>query len=922
MLQQQPETHQTYEQTSIGLFNLPHEVIFFILSFLRPEDVISFSRTSKSGKVFAQDQVLWEMFYKSRFPDHYPILARVKKYGAHEKENTIYWFNQFISRYFTSPERLLGLLLLGKQIPDAFIYNFYKALLFTKENTHLNCSSNPIKISEKALAIINNKKIKDYFRLKLAIAYHFNTKVITSLANKLNHWEWVWLWAVRYKNAEIEMLARGKFSKKPNYVIRQKISEQLALYAITVSDEAEISILIQEGLSVNHVFSYEGNITLLQKAVLIKNPEMVELMLSLGADVTLRDENGDTPLYYAVTTMNTLYERIYETASLRITSALLQAGANVNVPNEYGLTPFHCAVNSGSNVIVQMLLGDSTPDIHLADSLGNTPLHRLVVSREPVSGYSIVYRQPALEIINQLITTKEVINRPNFDGYTPFHQALRFGSIKTVQLLINLGADIHGEIPEGKSYLHLIAENTKYFNELLLLAIKYFGVVAYHDERDSNGNTPLHLAAMVGNVDGVKKMRAPENVNYQNSDGHTPLHLAVRCKHPDAMTMVRYLLRSKLMLELQDKCGCTVLHELANLRFISNNYAEVQKKRAVLNQLIVLINAGVPLDAQNSLGQTALHISIKQRNSDFTKTLLAHGADITKTNALGESPAIVAFNSHKEFFSLMLQQGLVFIKQCINAVDEENNTLLHEMAKEKESEKLKSYLTLTLNAGLDPNFLNTKKQTPLHIAVANLNYTAVRCLIGKGAICTLEIAKILNSKRNSMLMRPRKARDAIVKSLRCGNYFAQAIQSIQNPPHAILTFFKGKDYNSFLLDSRKEDAELFNELMITYLTSHDLTDSQKLKLIRHVKNTINPIDTLSLRLAQNVVLLLASGSIFNKAYPDALEFVKTYEEKCKKLDTLKDQFMISQAQRMLENYCNLYEIKKEDQKAIAQIPRY
>ena len=60
MLKQQPETHQTHKQGSIALFNLAHEVIFFILSFLRPEDVISFSLTSKSGKFFAQDQVLWE----------------------------------------------------------------------------------------------------------------------------------------------------------------------------------------------------------------------------------------------------------------------------------------------------------------------------------------------------------------------------------------------------------------------------------------------------------------------------------------------------------------------------------------------------------------------------------------------------------------------------------------------------------------------------------------------------------------------------------------------------------------------------------------------------------------------------------------------------------------------------------------------
>lgn len=914
MLKQQPETHQTHDQTSTALFDLAPEIILLILNFLRPEDLIAFSLVSKNGKVFAQDHVLWERLYKSRFPEHYPILARVKKYGAPQEENTIHWFTQFIPRYFTSPERLLGLLLLEKQIPRAFLYSLYKALLFPKENTHSNVASNPMKISKKALEIITNNEIEAYFRLKLAIAYHFERELIKNLANKLNCWEWVWLWAVRYKNAEIEMLARGKFSKKPNNAVRQKIAEKLALYAVKIGDEAEVLMLIQEGLSVNHVFSYEGNITLLQKAVLIKNPEMVELMLSLGADVTLQDENGDTPLYYAVTTRNTLHKMVYKKASLRITSALLQAGADVNVPNEYELTPFHCAVNSGSDAIIQMLLDDGTPNIHLADEIGNTPLHYLVVSREPVNGYSVVYRQPSVEIINRLITTKEDINKPNLNGYTPFHQALRFGNAPTVQLLINRGADINGAIPEGKSYLHLIAENSEYFNELLLLAIKYLGIFAYHDDRDFNDNTPLHLAALVGNIDGVKKMCAPDNVNYQNLEGHTPLHLAVSCQHLNAMNVVINLSRANPILNFQDKDGDTVLHKLSRQVYLPNDNEARCRKTSAYYRMKELIDDGAPLDTQNSAGQTALHLSMGRRNIEFTEILLQSGADITIIDNTDYSPALLAFNDadNEEVFSIMLQKGVIFIKQCLYAVDEKNNTLLHKLAKERESEALKNYLILSLNAGLDPNFCNAKKQTPLHIAVANLNYTAVRCLIGKGALCTLEIAKILNSEINSMPARPRKTREAIAKLLRCGNYFEQAMKCIQNPPNFIIRFFQSDPINILLFDSRKEDAEIFNELMIMHLTRSDLSVSQKLKLIRYVKTILNERDMASLHLAQNIVILVASGSIFDEPHRDALEFIKKYEEKCKTLATRKDPFYLRQAQAMLENYCKLYEIKQEE----------
>ncbi|RYP60410.1 hypothetical protein DL771_010525 [Monosporascus sp. 5C6A] len=104
--------------------------------------------------------------------------------------------------------------------------------------------------------------------------------------------------------------------------------------------------------------------TLLHKHVTSEDVPMVRFLLSLGADPNLTDDSGRSPLHAAVADGN-------PEVAPEMVKRLRENGANVNAQNFLGQTPLHVAILWGRADVVHVLC-QSGADLNIADETGTS----------------------------------------------------------------------------------------------------------------------------------------------------------------------------------------------------------------------------------------------------------------------------------------------------------------------------------------------------------------------------------------------------------------------------------------------------------------------------------------------------------------------------------------------------------------------
>ncbi|XP_028983201.2 LOW QUALITY PROTEIN: nuclear factor NF-kappa-B p100 subunit [Betta splendens] len=163
--------------------------------------------------------------------------------------------------------------------------------------------------------------------------------------------------------------------------------------------------------------------TPLHLAVITKQAKVVEVLLRSGADPSLVDKDGRSPLHLAALGGDTTMLRLL-LAHLGERYAHL-----VNTPDYHGLNPFHLAVRRDGERALRLLV-DGGARINAVDQKsGNTALHLAV-------------RENLFKVACTLITElKADVNAVTFGGNTPLHLAAGLGSPTLCSMLIAAGAD-------------------------------------------------------------------------------------------------------------------------------------------------------------------------------------------------------------------------------------------------------------------------------------------------------------------------------------------------------------------------------------------------------------------------------------------------------------------------------------------------
>ncbi|XP_063921637.1 putative ankyrin repeat protein RF_0381 [Zophobas morio] len=138
--------------------------------------------------------------------------------------------------------------------------------------------------------------------------------------------------------------------------------------------------------------------------------KLAKLLVEKGADLRVKDSKSKSLLHIAV-----------EKSNLELCRFLIERGLDVNSQDHDGETPLHYAVQTKHNKILFLLVHKA--DINKQDHDGYTPLH--------------LAAKTSVEVVNFLLRNKASTSLKTFNGDSPLHLAAAAGNLATATVLLS-----------------------------------------------------------------------------------------------------------------------------------------------------------------------------------------------------------------------------------------------------------------------------------------------------------------------------------------------------------------------------------------------------------------------------------------------------------------------------------------------------
>ncbi|XP_019151363.1 PREDICTED: serine/threonine-protein phosphatase 6 regulatory ankyrin repeat subunit B-like [Ipomoea nil] len=240
-------------------------------------------------------------------------------------------------------------------------------------------------------------------------------------------WTALHIAAAHNRTDEIEKLVRGNASGSLD--CRDKEGKTPLFLAASKGHLGPAKVLASAGAQVD-TRSIDGR-TALYRAVVNGDYQMVQMLIEMGADPTVTDNLGHSPIDVArdkghegIVKIVERGEQVVQAArrgELRLLESLLEKGAITTFCDQYGLTALHVAAIKGMKDAV-MILVDFGADIECHDAGGHTPLHLAVEGG-------------CAQTVEVLINRGADVNATNIKGLTPLSIARLFNYEDISQLL-------------------------------------------------------------------------------------------------------------------------------------------------------------------------------------------------------------------------------------------------------------------------------------------------------------------------------------------------------------------------------------------------------------------------------------------------------------------------------------------------------
>ena len=310
------------------------------------------------------------------------------------------------------------------------------------------------------------------------------------------------------------------------------------------------------------------------------------------------------------------------------------------------------------------------------------------------------------------------------ERYAPLHLAAMNGYKSLAEILLARKAEVNIKTTSGKTPLHLAA--AKGFTAFADLLLAHDADV---NARDNSGETPLHGAAASGNKAMVELLLAHKaDVNAKKTTGETPLHFAVKANRNDIV---------KLLLDSQADPNVKATVQLQNPppnQNVSTSYADfaplaiaVFKGQKISAELLLARKADV--NTKDSGGYTPLCFSVIYPQPQITELLLANGADVNAQTDNQWTPLSLAVKGN----SPGMVKLILAHQPKLEVLDSNRLTPLQRAVIQGQSQEQLQIAELLLTAGADANAIFPDGETPLLLAVRNVNKPMVDLLLAHKA---------------------------------------------------------------------------------------------------------------------------------------------------------------------------------------------
>lgn len=342
--------------------------------------------------------------------------------------------------------------------------------------------------------------------------------------------------------------------------------------------------------------------------------------------------------------------------------------------------------------------------------------------------------------VSALNPSKFDVNKPGVDGSPLLVRAASDGLAEMVEKLLASGAHIEAVHTKTKRNA-LIEASVQGHSRVVNLLLDHRCSL---QRLDSQHMSALHHAAEKGHLLVAKALLdRGAAVDIQDSDGLTPLYLASRASHAN---MVMLLLQRQANVNARDASQQTALHVAASRGFPNvcnslldhgaqsesrdgNSKTPMQLAIAAEHREVAeLLLARSTLRPTDTNFLTAFFGAIETGHVRMVESFLDKGATLKGLKNDAYKPATLAAKSgNPEMVTLLLRHRAKFREKDSNGwtalhfAAHYGHTLVIEQLSDRE---------------IPSNTKTTKKETPLHLAVAVGHFGAVDCLLrNKGGLC-------------------------------------------------------------------------------------------------------------------------------------------------------------------------------------------